>query len=110
MPKRDGQVQNGYAHQRHVQGLHKDLGTFPMAFCPQTLGHHGSGVTDGPRKEHGERQLHRASSQGRVHLGRTQLGEEQAVDKGHEGVKRHGQEHGECHHQHILHVAIFLEF
>ena len=44
------------------------------------------------------------------HFGWAKLRKEQAVDKSHDRVERHRHEHGKCHHEHILHIAVFLEF
>ena len=109
MSKGNRQVQKRHAQKRQVHRLHEHSRAITMLFRTEPLGHHGSGITDGTGKEHGKGQLHCPRSESRIHFGRPKLREEQTVDKGHEGIKRHGQKHGKCHNQHILHATVLLE-
>ena len=110
MTQRNREVQKRDRNKRQVNRLHKHAGAIPALFATQALRHHGSRVADSAGKEHGERKLHRSRPKRRIHFGRAKLRKEQAVDKSHDRVERHRHEHGKCHHEHILHIAVFLEF
>ena len=110
MPQRNREVQKWHRNQRQIHRLHKHTGAIPAFFTAQALSHHCRRIANRARKKHRECKLHRPRPKRRIHFGRAKLREEQTVDERHERIKRHRQKHRECHHEHILHVPVLLEF
>ena len=110
VPQRNREVQKRDRNKRQVHRLHEHAGAIPAFFTAQALRHHCRRIANRARKKHRECKLHSTRAKGGIHLGGAKFREKQAVNERHERIKRHRQKHRECHHEHILHVPVLLEF